>query len=56
MEYLVAGLAIEIARGFVAEKQCRVRHNGAGNPNALFLTAGQLARIVLCAIRQAHDV
>ena len=55
IENFVAGLAIEIARGLVAEKQRRVRHNCACNSDALFLTARQLPRIVPRSIRQAHD-
>jgi hypothetical protein len=37
---LVTGFAIEIARRLVTEKECRIRHNRAGNPDSLFLPSG----------------
>ena len=55
IENLFAGFAVEVSRGFVAEQQRRIRHDRAGDANALFLASGQLARIVLHAIREPHD-
>ena len=49
----VAGLAVEIARRFVGEQQRRVGDNRAGNADALFLSALELARIVLGAVGEA---
>ena len=56
VEDFVAGLAIEVARRLVAEEQRRVGHDRARDADALFLTAGELARIVLRAIGQADDL
>ena len=47
VEDFVARLAIEIAGRLVAQQQRRVRHDRAGDADALFLAARQLAGIVL---------
>ena len=55
VENLVAGLAIEIARGLVAQQQRRIGDDGARDADALLLAAGELTRIVLGAIGQPDD-
>ena len=52
---LVARLAVKVARRFVAEQQCRVGDDPARNAHALLLAAGQLARIMFRALREAND-
>ena len=54
-ENLVAGFAVEIARRFVAEQQRRVRDYRARDAHSLLLAPGELAGIMFCAVRQAHD-
>ena len=54
VEDLVAGLAIEIAGRLVAEQQRRVGDDRARDADALFLAAGQLARVVLARARRAR--
>src|SRR5262245_7790483 len=56
IENLISGFSIEVARGLVAKKESRIGYDSARNTNALFLTTRQLARIVLCAFRQSHDL
>src|SRR5688572_22939798 len=56
IENLVTGLAVEIASGFVAEEKRGVRYDRTGNADALLLSAGQLARIMLSAICKADDL
>ena len=55
VENLVARLAIEIARGLVAQQQRRVGDDGAGDADALLLAARELPRIVLRAFGEADD-
>ena len=43
----IAGLAVEIAGGFVAKQDGGVGDNGAGDADALLFAAGQGARVVL---------
>ena len=52
---LVAGLAIEVAGRLVAEQQRRIGDDGAGDADALFLAAGELARIVVRPVGEADD-
>ena len=56
VEDLVAGLAIEIAGGLVAEQQRRVGDDRPGDADALLLAARELPRIVLGALGQPDDV
>ncbi len=44
IEYEVAGGGVEIAGGFVGEKEARVVDEGTGDGDALLLTAGELVR------------
>ena len=44
------GLRVQGARRFVGQKHLRVRSQGAGDADALFLAAGELARIVVFAL------
>ncbi len=46
----VGALAVQIAGGLVAKQEGGVRDNGAGNGDALFLTAGKLTRKVVHAV------
>src|ERR1035438_10265394 len=55
VQNLVAGLAVEIASGLVAEQQGRIGDNGAGDSYALLLPAGKLAREMSRALRQPND-
>ena len=41
-ENLVAGFAVEIARGFIAEQDCRIGDDGAGDAHALLFAAREL--------------
>jgi hypothetical protein len=50
------GLAVEISRGFVGEQNRRVIQNRSRDRNALPLTAGQLIRSVIDALRQSNAV
>ena len=52
---LVRAVAVEVAGGLVAEQERRVGHDGAGDGHALLLAAGELARLVLRAVGDAHD-
>ena len=56
IENLIAGLAIEIAGGLVAQEQCRIGDDCARNADALLLPARQLPRIMLRALGQPDDV
>src|ERR1700694_2240282 len=56
VENSVAGLAIEVAGGLVAQEQRRIGHNRARDADALLLAARELPRIVLRAIGKAHDL
>ena len=49
----LAGMAVEIAGGFVGEENFRARRHGAGKRHALLFAAGQLARIMLEAGAEA---
>src|SRR6185369_4753102 len=55
VEDFIAGLAIEIARRFVTEKQSGIGHDGAGDADALLFAARELAREMFHAVRQADD-
>ena len=52
---LVPRLAIEVAGRLVAEQQCRVGDDGAGDADTLLLAARELARIVVHAVAEADD-
>src|SRR6266576_444197 len=56
VENLVAGFAVQIARGFVAEQQRWVRDNRARDAHTLLLAAGELAGIMFGAVCQAYDI
>ena len=53
---LIRRIAIQVARGFVAQKDGGIADNGAGNAHALLLAARQFARLVAGALFQAHDL
>src|ERR1043166_4908064 len=55
IQNLVAGFAVQIARGFVAEQQSRVGDNRARDAHSLLLAPGELAGIMSCAMGQADD-
>ena len=46
-----AGLAVEIAGGFIGKQQFGVTGEGAGNCNALLFSAGKLARVMPQTLR-----
>src|SRR5260370_32351301 len=47
--------AVQVPSRLVAEKKCRVGDDGAGDGNALLLTAGELARIMVHAVGKPYD-
>src|SRR6267154_4446961 len=51
----VGAFAIEVAGGLVAKQDGGVGDDGAGDGHALFLSAGELPRIVIHALREAND-
>src|SRR5260370_6535157 len=51
----IGGLAVQVAGGLVAEEKGWVGDDGEGNGDALFMSAGELARVVVHAIREADD-
>src|SRR5690606_2718401 len=53
---LGGGVAIEIAGGFVGEDQFGLVHQGAGNGDALLLTAGQGGGEKIHAVAEANPV
>ena len=53
VEDLVARLAVEVARGFVAEQQRGIGDDGARDADALLLAAGELPRVVPRAVGEA---
>ena len=54
IENLVGRVGIEVAGRFVGDDEFGMRHDGAGDADALFLSARELAGIVIGAIRQIH--
>ena len=56
LEDLVARLAIEVAGRLVAQQQRRVGDDGAGDADALFLAARELARVVIGPVAEPDDV
>ena len=55
VEDLVARLAVEISGRLVTEQQRRVGDDGPGDADSLLLAAGELSRVVLRAVGEAHD-
>ena len=53
---LVAGLAVQVTGGLVAQQQRGISDDGARDADALFLSARQLARAMLRAMLQAHQL
>src|SRR5258707_10240883 len=51
----IGAFAVEVAGGLVAEEKGWVGDDGAGDGYTLLLSAGELARIVVHAIREADD-
>ena len=51
----VGALAVQVAGRLVAEQESRVGDDGAGNGDALLLSAGELARIMIHALGEADD-
>jgi hypothetical protein len=52
----LAGPEVEIARGFVGEKNAGVAHQRARQYDALLLSTRKLTRAMLCAVSQAHFI
>ena len=53
---LLGGLPVQIARGFIGNEYGRVRNDGPGNGNALLLSAGELSRIMVHPVCEAHHL
>ena len=53
---LGAGVAVEVAGRLVGEDQRRLRHERAGDGDALLLAAGQLRRLVVDAVAEAQPL
>ena len=51
---VLAGVAIEIAGGFVGKQDDRVAGKCPGNGNSLLLASGHLARVVIQSVTQAE--
>src|SRR5882762_7245596 len=51
----VGAFAVEVAGGLVAEQEGGIGDDGAGDGHALFLSAGELARVVIHALGKADD-
>src|ERR1700677_5195277 len=55
VENLIGALAVEVAGGLVAEQESGGSNNRAGDGDALFLSAGKLARIVIHTVAETYD-
>ena len=49
-EHLLSRLAVEVAGWFITHQQAWIGNKGARDGNTLLLAAGQLGRLVACAI------
>src|SRR4051812_42720442 len=56
VEDLVAGLAIQVTRGLVAQQQRGISDDGARDADALLLAAGQFLGLVLHPIAETHEL
>src|SRR5687768_5769914 len=54
LHHRLAVRRVEVTRRLVGQKEERIAGDGPGNRNALLLTAGELAGVVLHAVRHAH--
>ena len=52
IQYFVAGLTVQITGRLVAEQQCGIRDDRAGDPDPLLFAAGEMARIMSGAVRR----
>ena len=48
-------IPVEVARRLVADEQPRVRNDRARDRDPLLLSAGELRRLVVCAVGEAHE-
>jgi hypothetical protein len=55
VHHFIGAPAVQIAGGLVAEQERGVGDDGAGNGHTLFLSARELARIVVHALAQSDD-
>src|SRR5512138_37982 len=55
VQHLIGALAVEVTGGLVAQKKGRIGDDRARDPDALLLSARELARIVAHAVAQADD-
>src|SRR5580704_13486478 len=55
VENFVGAFAVEVAGRLIAEQESGVGNDGAGDGDALFLSAGKLARIVIHAVAETYD-
>ena len=56
VEDLLGALRVEVAGRLVGDEHGRVRHDRAGDGDALLLSAGELPRVVVRAVGQADDL
>ena len=56
VEDLLGALRVEVAGRLVGDEERRVGDDGARDRDALLLSARELARIVLRAVGEAHDL
>src|ERR1700729_665528 len=55
VENFVGAFAVEVAGRLVAEQESGVGDDGAGDGDALFLSAGKLARVVIHAVAETYN-
>src|SRR5947207_3761310 len=56
LQNLFAGTRVEVSGWFVRQNQVRIRDDRARDRDALFLTAGQLPRLMMHAVFQTDQV
>ena len=54
-KYFISTLAVEVAGRLVAQKKGGIGDDSAGDGDALFLSAGELARVMVHAVGEADD-
>lgn len=54
-QHFGGGFRVERAGGFVGEQNLRISGQCAGDADALLLAAGQLRRVFVCVLTEAHE-
>ena len=54
IENALGGDRVEIARGFVCQKQLRAGDQRPSQRNSLLFASGKLARTMMCSVRESH--